>query len=394
MRIAFYAPLKAPDRGAPSGDRRIANLLIKALMHGGHEVRLASRFRSRESKGNEKHQRRLRMRGEARAQRLVKWYGANGADVRPELWFTYHLYYKAPDWIGPIVAAALDIPYVVAEASHAPKRDQRPWQMVHRSVEHSIGEAHAVVALNSDDVPCLLPVVADPNRLHRLAPFIEDSMPERSGESHRSSAQSGNARRSRFARTHGLDVNIPWLVTVAMMRTGDKLESYVQLAEALTLLKGEPWNLLVLGDGEARGEVEAHLLPLAERVAFLGARSPDEVLAVLAHCDLYVWPAVNEAFGMAFLEAQSVGLPVIACATRGVPDVVADGVSGHLVPPGDMVAFAGAVRIALREPTKRVAMGRAARQRVYERHGITGASRKLDDVLNAAVVAHQTPGTA
>ncbi len=65
-------------------------------------------------------------KGQQLADKLIAKYKKLPKAKRPQAWFTYHLYYKAVDWIGPRVAAALDIPYLVAEASHAPKRARGP----------------------------------------------------------------------------------------------------------------------------------------------------------------------------------------------------------------------------------------------------------------------------
>jgi len=121
MRIAFYAPLKPPDHPVPSGDRRMARLLMAALKAAGHEPMLAARLRSRDGSGDRRRQARLRALGTKLADRYLRRVAAR-PDLRPDLWLTYHVYYKAPDWIGPRVASALGIPYVVAEASLAEKR--------------------------------------------------------------------------------------------------------------------------------------------------------------------------------------------------------------------------------------------------------------------------------
>ena len=107
MRIAFYAPLKSPTHGTPSGDRRVAGLLMDALAHAGHRVQVASTFRTYDGDGDAARQRALRAQGEALAEQLAADWKAGAADDRPELWFTYHLYYKAPDWLGPAVSDAL-----------------------------------------------------------------------------------------------------------------------------------------------------------------------------------------------------------------------------------------------------------------------------------------------
>src|SRR4030095_4370142 len=77
---------------------------------------------------------------------------------RPQAWFTYHLYHKAPDWLGPPVSRALGIPYLVAEASHAPKRAGGPWDLGQRAAAAAIAAADAILVLNPTDRDCLLPL--------------------------------------------------------------------------------------------------------------------------------------------------------------------------------------------------------------------------------------------
>ena len=125
MRIAFYAPMKSPEHPTPSGDRRMGRLLMAALGLAGHEIRLASEFRSYDGAGVLERQRAAAAAGRLEAERLIAGYRAKPTTA-PELWFTYHLYHKAPDWLGPDVARALAIPYVAAEASFAPKQAGGP----------------------------------------------------------------------------------------------------------------------------------------------------------------------------------------------------------------------------------------------------------------------------
>jgi predicted glycosyltransferase len=149
-----------------------------------------------------------------------------------------------------------------------------------------------------------------------------------------------------------------------MMRSGDKLASYRVLGAALARLLGRPWRLAVIGDGPARAEVEAALAPVADRVDWCGAAREEEIPSLLRAADLCLWPAVNEAYGLALLEAQAAGIPVVAGRTGGVGDVVADGESGVLVPVGDAGAFAAAVAALLDDPARRRAMTKAARRRI------------------------------
>src|SRR5882672_4356404 len=176
MRIAFYAPLKAPDHPVPSGDRTIARLLIAALRRGGAAVEIASRLRARLADADEASQRAMAAKGEAAARRLIAKYRARPKRERPEAWFSYHLYYKAVDWIGPKVADALDIPYCLAEASHAPKRAEGPYAFSHRASEAAIRRADAIFCLNPVDRACVAPLVGK-RRLIDLLPFLDIAAP-------------------------------------------------------------------------------------------------------------------------------------------------------------------------------------------------------------------------
>lgn len=383
MRIAFHAPLKPPDHPVPSGDRLVARLLMAALTRGGHSVELAARLRTWDGAGDAADQTRIRETGACMAARLVRRYRAALPEARPQAWFTYHLYHKAPDWLGPQVADALGIPYVVAEASIANKQADGPWRMGHDAVTRALARADAVISLNAADEGGLRPWVADPARLHRLAPFL-DPAPFAAARGARATY------RAALARDRGLDPARPWLAVVAMMRAGDKMRSYTLLAEALGQVTDRPWQLVVAGDGSARRDVEDVLSVLGrERVRFVGRLDEAALPGFYAAADLYVWPAVREAFGMAFLEAQATGCPVIAGAEGGVPGIVHDGETGLLTAPGDAAEFGRAVARMLDDEALRHRMGATARCRVATNHGIDGAARALDTILT-----HVTRGTA
>ena len=375
MRLAFYAPLKPPDHPVPSGDRRVAQQILAALADAGHEVEIAARLRSFDGSGDLTRQTKLAGIAARLAGRYVhRIYGRPYAR-RPEAWVTYHLYYKAPDWIGPRVAATLDIPYVVIEASVAGKRAGGPWSLGHQATIAALARAAAVVSLNPADEPGIAPHVRAPTRLHRLKPFL-DSRPYAAAAHERAS------HRVRVARRYGLDPDRPWLLAVAMMRPGDKLESYKVLGESLALLTAHPWSLLVVGDGPARDQVRAALAPVGERVAFAGPLDDAELGPAYAAADLYVWPAVNEAFGMAILEAQAAGLPVVAGDSGGVGEIVAHGRTGALVRPRDAAALAAAIEPLLADPARRSRWSQNALAKVAVEHDRAVAARVLGHVLS------------
>ena len=85
---------------------------MDALERVADKVELISTFRSYDADGEPERQEALRRQGEALAKRIAAQWRAAPAQERPDLWFTYHLYYKAPDWLGPAVSETLGIPYV------------------------------------------------------------------------------------------------------------------------------------------------------------------------------------------------------------------------------------------------------------------------------------------
>jgi glycosyltransferase involved in cell wall biosynthesis len=327
--------MKAPTDPAPSGDRKIARLFFRVLSDAGHEVQLVSRFRSWEGAGDGARQQRLRDIGGRLAERLLRRYRARPAEHWPEAWFTYHLYHKAPDWLGPRAA---------------------------------------IIALNSSDIPGVLPLLDSPRRLVPLKPFLDTSEyppPDRL-----------ERERVLLQRRFGLDTKRPLLLTVAMMRYGNKLSCYQILGRALKLTTDHCVALLVVGDGPARAQVEAAFAGISHhQIVFAGLQSQDMLKNFYAAADLFVWPAVDEPIGMALLEAQAAGLAVVAGGSRGVPDIVRDQVSGLLVSPGDAEAFAHAVVSLLENPLRLREMRAAARALTMCEHDIGTAVAKLNGIL-------------
>lgn len=370
MKIAFYAPLKPPGHARPSGDRRMARLLMAALSLAGFEVELVSSFRTRDGAGDAARQRRIERTGARLAQRCVRRYQSVDLDRRPGLWFTYHLYHKAPDWLGPAVSAALGIPYVVAEASYAPKQAEGRWARGHAAVAAALAQADLVFSPNASDDACVAPLLAAPERLRRLAPFLDlEALPP---------APARADARGLLAAGLRLDRSVPWIACAAMMRDDVKLVSYHLLAKALQRLRGRRWHLLVAGDGEARAQVEAafSLLPTG-RVSMLGECDAPRLAMLWAAADVCAWPAIREAYGMALLEAQAAGVPVVAGRSGGVAGVIADGESGVLVNAGDAQAFADALDGLLVDEPLRRRMANHARERVRRHHDLHTAAATL-----------------
>ncbi len=372
MKIAFYAPMKPPDAARPSGDRTIARLLLQAMAAAGHEAAIASTVRSYLAAPTDRERRvRIERDAAAEASRLI----AALRPAPPDLWFTYHLFYKAPDLIGPPVCRALGLPYLVAEASYAPKRASGPWAHRQERVRDALGLADHVFFLNPADEGCVLPLLkprATHSRLPPVACIQERRAPDRRRE-----------MRRRLAAEWRLPPAAVWAVAVGMMRPGDKLESYRRLADAWMSQPDSGAHLLIVGDGAARAEVRRLFSGGETRVAFLGTLQKDVLDAVYKAVDFYVWPGMNEAVGMATLEAMAAGLPVAVGPWGSVAQDIESGVTGLVARTGDELGRAIGRLIA--DPELRKTLGAAARAHVRRRHSLSAAADAMSAAFEDAV---------
>jgi glycosyltransferase involved in cell wall biosynthesis len=371
MRIAFYAPMKSPRNPVPSGDRELARLIMHALRHAGHEVAIASQFRSYEGRGDPLRQQAVMSRI-ARAQtHCVERLCFEHGGTTPDLWFTYHLYHKAPDFLGPALAERFGIPYVVADASHAGKQAAGPWAAWHRSARAAILAADRLVAFDPVDTEALRDDLGCGHKLLQLPPFTRRRAIGRAAK---------RQARIRLARTLKLDPLLPWIVTVAMMRDDVKSESYRLLANALKRLDGRRFVHLIVGDGDNRAGIEAAFAPF-RGVRFLGQCHGKALTEAYAAADFLAWPALNEGCSMALLEAQATGLPVLAGARSGVEQFIRDGETGLLCPEGDEAGFAAGLRRMLEDVIFRRHAGKAAADHIAARHSLPAAAEALDAML-------------
>ncbi len=340
--IAFFAPLKSPDHPTPSGDREMARSLMTAISAGLRapgRVRLVSDLRLREPRGNAADQATLRDAAARETERLTTAFA--GQDIG--LWVTYHNYYKAPDLLGPPVCAALNLPYVIIEASRAKSRLIGPWAGFATAAEAASDAADLIFHLTALDGDALRRDRPPGQRLTHLRPFLpRDTLPAAGG------TPTGP------------------MLAVAMMRRGDKLASYRIIAETLAAMPHENWRLDIAGDGPARTEVEALMRPFGPRVRLLGQLDRDGLAAAYARAALLLWPGVNEAYGMVYLEAQAAGLPVVAQDRPGVRDVLCG--EGAPSPDAGAPALATMAARLLTDPALRQRQGDAARRMIARFH--------------------------
>ena len=123
-----------------------------------------------------------------------------------------------------------------------------------------------------------------------------------------------------------------------------------------------PARLIMVGDGPDRAEAETYCREqgISGEVRFTGKQL--DVGAVLACADLFLLPSATESFGLAALEAMAYGVPVVAAAVGGVPEVIREGVDGFLRSMGDVDGMAEAALRVLRDPATHKRMGESARK--------------------------------
>lgn len=131
------------------------------------------------------------------------------------------------------------------------------------------------------------------------------------------------------------------------------------LAQAYRALARADTRLVVVGDGPGRADLEAALRGLP--VTFTGYLADEPLARTYAAADLFVFPSTTETFGQVVQEAMASGLPVVGCDAEGVCDLVQPGVTGLLARPKDAADFTAAMRTLLDDPSRRIAMGHAAR---------------------------------
>jgi glycosyltransferase involved in cell wall biosynthesis len=125
----------------------------------------------------------------------------------------------------------------------------------------------------------------------------------------------------------------------------------------------------------------AEELGVADSVHWLGFRA--DVADLLRLSDLLVLPSTDEPFGRVLIEAMAVGLPVVATASGGAPEIVVDGATGLLAPPSDAGALADAIAELLSDPPRARAMGAAGRVRALERFDVRRVARQVQNLYDA-----------
>ncbi len=166
-------------------------------------------------------------------------------------------------------------------------------------------------------------------------------------------------RRSRsWRRSHGIDEDEVVVTFVSRLVWEKGVDVYADVIERLER-KNVPHRSMVVGDGPAREELEARL----PNTTFTGFLEGEDLARAYASSDVFLFPSDTETFGNVTLEAMASGLPTVCARAVGSRDLVNDGVTGRLCPPGDVSAFTEATRQLVENASRRNRMSTAAFER-------------------------------
>ena len=376
MRIWYYAPFKPMDHPNPSGDQVIAKGLYNHLVERDHRVQVVSRLRSRWI-----YWRPWLWHLVLKEQRLLS---RRAKLDPPDLWLTYHSYYKAPDLLGSWVAKRNGLPYVVFQGSFATKRRRQLKNLAGYILNRrALSRADMVFVNRREDflnMKRLLPI----DKVVYVAPGI-----------HPNEFEFDTAKRAEYRREWGVG-DAPVVLSAAMFRPGVKTKGLSWVIRACGLLKraGHDFFLAIAGDGKEKAYIQdLAQKELGDQVRFVGKLPRPDMHGFYSAGDLFAFPGFEESLGMVYLEAQSCGVPVVAMADGGIPEVVANGETGLLTLVGDFDAFTNAIRQLLDNASLREQYGRAASDRVRRDHDLKrnyeGIEQQLAQTMDYRVGSRQ-----
>ena len=161
------------------------------------------------------------------------------------------------------------------------------------------------------------------------------------------------------------------------------------LLQSLAQLKSTHPDLVltIIGDGADRPALEEMTidLELTGNVKFVGYKSQAEVREAMQQTDVFVLPSFAEGVPVSLMEAMAAGVPVVTTQIAGISELVENGVSGYLVPPGDVASLADRIQTLLDNPELRSQFGAAGRAKVEKEFDIRREAAWLGQVMAAAL---------
>jgi glycosyltransferase involved in cell wall biosynthesis len=194
----------------------------------------------------------------------------------------------------------------------------------------------------------------------------------------------GPAGAEEIRRGWGVPADGMLIGTVARLVPQKALHVLLQAFRAFSERTGTGARLAIVGRGPLESSLarQAERLGLGDKVIWAGFR--EDIPAVMAAFDVFALSSEYEGFGLVLLEAMAAGRPVVATRVSAIPEVVADGESGLLIPRGDVSAMADAF-MRLRDSGRRESMGEAGRKRMIGEFNQAAMAEKTLDLYRHAL---------
>lgn len=171
-----------------------------------------------------------------------------------------------------------------------------------------------------------------------------------------------NVQKTKTERVSGQDGHVVHILTIARL-SEEKGLSYLIKAAGRVVAARPSVCFVIYGEGPLRESLEAQIdaAHLRRQVYLAGSFTRSELSAIMSTADVFVLPSITEGFPLSVIEAMAWGLPIVATAVGGVPELVEDGVTALLCPPRDVNALAQAILTLVNDPVRSRALGAAAR---------------------------------
>lgn len=288
-----------------------------------------------------------------------------------------HSHQHRADFAAAWLRVRTGIPHLLISTVHARLRADLPWQSA--PVKRLVYEPLARWALNHVDLVFTVShatarhieedLLLSPSKIVALKNAID--LTELDGVTRRDAVRAGLGRRSNRS------------VVVAVGRLEHRKGQHVLLQALARIPALQQPDLWLVGTGPAEAALRrmASATGLGERVTFLGQRN--DVPVILKAADIYVQPSLWDPLPRSLLEAMASNLPCIASATDGIPEVVLEGKTGWLVPPGDPDLLAAQLTFVLEHKDLALECANAARQLVQRNHTMDHMAKDILGVLQS-----------
>ena len=216
------------------------------------------------------------------------------------------------------------------------------------------------------------------SRVICISEKVRECVLEGAGRSCRTSVVYNGVDPEQFSSGRDAAVDAPVILSVGNLIP---IKGHDVLIRSVASLSSEfsQLRLEIIGEGPERSALAALAakLQIAERVRFHGHQSREQVAAAMRRCTIFALPSRYEGLGCVYLEAMSVGKPVIGCRGQGIAEVIRHGFNGFLVGPENDRELALAIAMLLRDESRRAALGTAARDTILDRFTLSQQAANL-----------------